>query len=73
MFARNYNSINIFKLNNNPLNRIKANYMYGQLTAGYFRSPSGTEIISLPFKDENYSMVFVVPQIGNYFFVSGHL
>jgi serine protease inhibitor len=53
-----------FKLQNNPKTRISADYMYGEMSAGYHKTPTGTEIISIPFEDENYSMVFVVPKTG---------
>jgi len=38
--------------------------MYGDVTAGYLRKNDGTEIISLPFDDNIFEMVFVVPQRG---------
>ena len=53
-----------FKLQNNPTTRISADYMNGDVTAGYLKTPTGTEILSIPFEDENYSMVFVIPQTG---------
>jgi len=45
--------------------------MFGELSARYSRTGLDTEIISLPFEDENYSMVFVVPQNGQFLLDSG--
>ena len=65
-FNKNVESKTLFKLQNNPRNTIKADYMFGELSARYFRTPLNTEIVSLPFEDENYSMVFVIPQNGKF-------
>ena len=63
---KNVETKNFFKLQNNPQNRINTTYMHGNILAGYLRTSTGTEIISLLFKDKNYSMLFVVPQSGQY-------
>lgn len=60
-------SKNFFKLDNNPQNRINTTFMHGNILAGYFRTSTEAEIISLSFKDKNYAMVFVMPQSGQYF------
>ncbi len=70
-FNKNVESKTFFKLQNNPRNTIKADYMFGELSARYSRTGLDTEIISLPFEDENYSMVFVVPQNGQFLLDSG--
>jgi serine protease inhibitor len=53
-----------FKLGNNPNNRITSTYMFGEVSGGYLQTSTGTEILSLPFEDDNYAMVFVLPQTG---------
>jgi hypothetical protein len=38
--------------------------MFGEVSGGYVQTSTGTEILSLPFEDDNYAMVFVLPQTG---------
>ena len=53
------------KVRNNPKSRVNVKFMHGErMPGGYFKTATGTEIVSLPFEDENYAMVFVMPQTG---------
>jgi hypothetical protein len=54
-----------FRIKNNPKSQVDVKYLHGErMPGGYFKTPSGAEIISLPFEDKNYDMVFVVPPTG---------
>ena len=54
-----------FRVRNNPKSRVSVKFLQGErLTGGYFKTSSGAEIVSLPFEDDNYAMVFVLPQTG---------
>merc|ERR1711935_1126977 len=52
-----------FQLSGSP--PVKVETMYGQFQdIGYFEANNGAQVVSLPFEDNDYEMVFVLPPSG---------